>query len=245
MLFKKTSQFQVPEGKEFDRALAVGGGGGGCYGSNGGGGAGYVAASTIKVLPGSNYSVIVGEGGAGGIEKVHSGERGSASIFENLRGEGGFGGDGCSGGNGSSGGGGGNMKCSGGATADGGSVGWDGKTCSANRYCLGGKGIGPSMYVGLLSMFKKFIVSAGDGGAYGYGVPSGEETAGGGGGGVLINGKGVNGTDADRKLGFGPGGKGGIGYGAGGGAGGLSIPYGTGYNKGGNGAPGVVYIEWD
>ena len=232
MLFTNSSEFQVPAGKEYVRALVVGGGGGGSSFMNGGGGSGFVAADTVKVTPGTIYRVTVGEGGACNMN-------GSASAFATLKVDGAFRSSNF-GGNGGSGGGGCFYQCSGGATANGGSGGSDGKTCSNTSICAAGKGQG--LYADLLSIFTKTIVSEGEGGAYGYGLSSGKNTAGGGAGGVLINGNGPNGGDGDRHYRYGSGGKGGIGYGAGGGAGGFD---GRAVYNGGNGAPGVVYIEWD
>ena len=237
LLFTATSEFKVPGGKEYVRAIAVGGGGGGHGGNGGGGGSGKVDAGTIKVIPGSTYQVTVGAGGAGW-EQGRSDLAGSASSFLNLKGDGGWPSGAVIGGNGGSGGGGGGHgSCIGGATAQGGIGGSAGKTCTID---LGGTGQGS--YSNFLSMFTKSILTAGQGGEHGLEKSSGTAyISGGGAGGVLIDGKGPQGGDGSRKLGFGPGARGGIGYGAGGGGGGYD---GVNYS-GGNGASGMVYIEWD
>ena len=65
-MFTKSGEFQVPDGIEEVRAIAVGGGGGGAYHDDGGGGAGYVGAGILKVLPWTTYQVTVGGAGGGG-----------------------------------------------------------------------------------------------------------------------------------------------------------------------------------
>ena len=82
--------------------LIVGGGGGGgaAYdtGSAGGGGAGLVLADSVSVIPGSNYNIIVGDGGDGGVGNrlispaETNGANGSDSAFDTIIAYGGGGG---------------------------------------------------------------------------------------------------------------------------------------------------------
>ena len=234
-MFTTTSEFKVPEGRGVVRAMAVGGGGCGNGRNGGGGGSGKVRAAFVLVTPGSTVPVIVGAGG-----QSTSRSNGSVSSFLYLKADGGECGGFFVGGNGGSGGGAGGIGlCLGSATSQGGSGGSDGKTCTTYQ---GGKGQGS--YTPFFSWFKKSIMTAGEGGEPGLQTPPGSGAtyiAGGGAGGVLIEGKGPQGGDGVRKFEYGTGAKGGLGYGAGGGAGGAD--YYVNY-AGGNGAPGMVYLEW-
>ena len=240
-MFTESSEFKVPVGVEYLRALVVGGGGGGRSWVSGSGGSGYVKASTIKVIPETTYQVTVGTGGAGAAGGAKNyGVKGLDSSFSPITAEGGF-----PEGNGGSGSGGYSYDCSS-ATDEGGSGGSDGKLCNGNG-SPGGKGQGS--YLHLISIFNKSSVTAGAGGKCGICLNSngGKYITGGGGGGVLINGNGPNGGNGKLSSATAQGAKGGVGYGAGGGAGGWS---GTGGSEGtaqagGAGASGVVYLEWD
>ena len=89
-----------------------------------------------------------------------------------------------------------------------------------------------------LALFTEATITAGTGGTGGaYGGGSGG--GGGGGGGVIINGSSVNGGNGTLTGGGTQGGYGGAGYGGGGGGGGYSM------KAAGNGAAGVVYVEWE
>ena len=110
---------------------------------------------------------------------------------------------------------------------NGGSGGSSGLGCTY----VGGDGQG--LYASNLTMFTQKTISAGAGGAGGNSTCAG----GGGAGGILIDGVGSNAQDGAAIF----SGKGGLGYGAGGGAGGYEPDYRYG---GGNGANGLVYIEW-
>ena len=97
-----------------DVLLVGGGGGGGCYSGGGGGGGGFVYRQAFAVEPGL-YSVSVGRGGAGGVNRA-SGEDGTKSAAFGLTALGGGGGGyAASGRDGASGGGGGAMPCYNGA----------------------------------------------------------------------------------------------------------------------------------
>ena len=247
-MFTEDGDFTVPASVTSVRALAVGGGGGGCSSANGGGGSGYVAAETISVNPDSTYHVTVGKGGDGKDNNEFAAEGpitrnlASESSFLTLTGKAGEeayakGGEGGSGGGGGSGR---AFPCVGDKTAQGGSGGSDGSSCGRAR-----GGYGQGSYVNLLAIFTKSLITPGKGGMHGRADknPQQSNSAGGGAGGVLIDGKGPNGENGNRDYDYCVGGEGGQGYGAGGGAGGYSCKRGN--VKGGAGAPGVVYIEWD
>jgi len=229
-------QFVVPIGIRQLRVLAIGGGAGGANGHQGGGGSGYVAYGHLQVTPGQEITVTVGTGGPGGAQCYACNEivgvgPGSSSSF------GGFvsaaGGRPVWGVNlpGNDGGCGGGGSCNAGNTGGGGGTGGSaGGSCTFS----GGTGQG-SAFTNGFSLFVHNPISSGIGGI--GGVSS--HAAGGGGGGVLINGNGPSGQPGAQSF----SGRGGAGYGGGGGGGG--------YNNGdpmrwagGNGAPGVVYIEW-
>ena len=115
---------------------------------------------------------------------------------------------------------------------------------SANRGCYDwstnygeGSGQGSSYWTERLNLFKYTAITPGPGGNKG----TSSHQAGGGGGGIFLNGYGPKGADGAKSF----SGKGGQGYGGGGGAGGydkfeLEINW-----AGGDGADGLVFIEWD
>ena len=131
---------------------------------------------------------------------------------------------------------GGDGGCGGGGSCNGGNTGGSGGTGgAAGGSCSYSGGTGQnSAFTNGFALFVQNSMSAGIGGI--GGVSS--HAAGGGGGGVLINGNGPSGQPGAQSF----SGRGGSGYGGGGGGGG--------YNgdamrwAGGNGAPGVVYVEW-
>lgn len=112
----------------------------------------------------------------------------------------------------------------------GGSAGGSGLACTYQG------GIGQGSLVAALASFTVHTLTAGPGGAGGTSSHAG----GGGAGGVVLDGAGPSGSDGPQAF----SGKGGRGYGAGGGGGGFDAPTGTLRFAGGNGAPGVVHVEW-
>ena len=99
-------------------------------------------------------------------------------------------------------------------------------------------GLGQGDYTALLTLFTENILSACAGGAGGTG---GTHAGGGGAGGILIDGTGPVAGSANHSF----GGQGGCGYGAGGGAGGLDFNLDTTRYFGGDGAHGLVYVEFN
>lgn len=97
-----THTWQCPEGVDYILAfLASGGGGGqgGHYGGTttstkggggGGGESGHIIVVLIKVVPGSTYEIVIGEGGSGGAKasaaktQGESGARGGSTSFGNI-----------------------------------------------------------------------------------------------------------------------------------------------------------------
>ena len=134
---------------------------------------------------------------------------------------------------GGSGGSGGGGSCNGGTTPNpkGGTDGAGGDACNQPA------GTGQGSFAPHFSLIRYANFTAGAGGL--GGVTS--HSPGGGGGGVRYFGGGPNG--ADGAQGF--SGKGGQGYGGGGGAGGYESSFCTFRYSGGNGAYGLVYVEWD
>lgn len=232
--------FIVPADVSEINYLIVGGGGGGANGHQGGGGAGEVLIGTLSVSAGQSISYNVGAGGSGADSAVSSNviiglTGGGSSSFGIFTASGGgvVAGVNLGGHNGSSGGG---AACNGGSLGgNGGSGGSNGQACQFGSSMPIGTGQGD--YTALLALFSEDAVTAGSGGAGGTGTHAG----GGGAGGILINGIGPaagNGLAAFSALG-------GQGFGAGGGAGGLdgflnSIRYG-----GGDGASGLVYLQYN
>ncbi len=246
IIFEASDIFYVPIGVTSVNVLAIGGGGGGANGHQGGGGSGYFGLGTFAVSGGSSIAVTVGSGGNGAdscygcntITGLTSGTNSSFGGFLTVGGGLGVSGVNQSGNNGGSGGGGawnGGINSTGTAGGAGGSGGSNGE----NANYLGGLGQGD--YTSLLSLFVENTITAGAGGAGGQGGTGNEHwNPGGGAGGILINGAGPNG-DAGASI---YSGQGGFGYGAGGGAGGY---FGNGdpmRYAGGNGADGLVYLEF-
>ncbi len=235
-VFTSTGSFVVPNGATNVRVLAIGGGGGGANGHQGGGGSGYVQTATLAVTPGQTIPVTVGVGGLGATLQPNNNiiglTPGLASSFGSLltaNGGGAVSGVNARGGAGGSGGGG---SCNSGPLGgSGGAGGNNGNACSY----LGG--IGQGNYVPSLALFTANSITAGAGGAGGTSSHSG----GGGAGGILINNAGINAGDGSQTF----SGKGGKGYGAAGGAGGYEGSLGANRWAGGNGASGLVYVEWE
>jgi hypothetical protein len=238
--FTSSGTFIVPNGVTMVDVLVMGGGGGGANGHQGGGGAGYVGVGTYAVTPGDMIAIIVGFGGLGandcfGCNEIIGLTPGGASSFGTyLTASGGkvVTGINQGGQNGSSGGGG---SCNSGPLGGaGGSGGSDGQPC-----VFGGQpfGMGQGNYVPLLALFDENILTAGAGGAGGTGTHAG----GGGGGGILINGLGPSGGDGSAAFSA----RGGLGYGAGGGAGGYDGHLSPNRFAGGDGANGLVYLEFE
>jgi len=234
-LFSQSGTFVVPQGVGQVRVLCVGGGGGGGNGHSGGGGAGYVSTGTFTVNSGQSIAVTVGGGGTGAIEQNGSNtvagiSPGGSSSFGGLLSAGGGQVVTSSGSSANAGGSGGGGSCNAGTNGgNGGTGGSNGGSCSNS----GGQGQGN--YVPSLSLFIHSTVSAGAGGQGG----SSSHAGGGGGGGVLINANGPAGANGPKVW----SGKGGNGYGGGGGAGGYDSSTSI-REAGGNGASGVVYVEW-
>lgn len=235
-LFTSSGTFTVPSGVSSVRVLVVGGGGGGANGHQGGGGSGYVNVATISVTPGEAVPITVGAGGSGanecdGCNDINGNTPGEVSSFGSyLSANGGqtpttINGPG---GNGGSGGGG---SCNSGTNGgDGGTGGASGGSCDYN----GGSGQGD--YTADLATFTELAITAGAGGAGG----SSSHAAGGGGGGVFVDAAGPSAGDGPRSWSA----MGGHGYGAGGGGGGYDSSTSRMRERGGDGAPGVVYVEW-
>ena len=225
------------------RVLMVGGGSGGGSGNAGGGGSGHVQIAEIDIQTGSNFSLTIGRGGRGSTFKLNDSSQnalpgGQSSFGAYLKAEGGVGSNPfpCSF-TGTTGGSGGGAGCSGSCwSGNGGSGGSQGNN-SKTGVSLG-PGFGQGIFLSNLSYFKLNSISAGEGG---NGIVR-EFPGGGGGGGILINRNGPN-----AKQGQNDGAYGGKGYGAGGGAGWVnrssdgSQKY---YYAGGDGADGLIYIEW-
>lgn len=96
----ETTTWEAPPGVTSVEYLVVGGGGGGGNGydngGGGGGGGGMVLTGTLSVTPGTEYTVTVGAGGAGGadIRSNRNGVSGSNSVFASITSLGGGGGGG-------------------------------------------------------------------------------------------------------------------------------------------------------
>lgn len=235
-IFTSNGTFTVPAGVTQVRVLCVGGGGGGASGHQGGGGSGYVQTGTFNVSAGQTINVTVGTGGTGASAVNNDNtiigiSPGTASSFGNLLTANGgqvvtsVNGGGQHGGSG------------GGGSCNGGSPGGNGGTAGSNGgACNQPYGNGQGNYTASLSMFIRNSITAGAGGAGGQSSHSG----GGGGGGILINGTGPSGGDGPQSFSA----KGGAGYGGGGGAGGYNSSTSSFRYAGGNGANGVVYVEW-
>ena len=229
-VYVQSGDFEVPKGVSQVKVFAIGGGAGGGSGGQGGGGSGYWKCEVLSVNEKQVIQIRLGKGGAPG----HNGEN---TLFGNLLlAEGGYTANGTNGGNGGSGGGAGSplgLKNAG----NGGSQGRDGKDVETSKGGIGQK-----------DWFKQwqcnnFTINRFSNGYYGTGASRDPACAatggGGGGGGARING-------ANFQAGFGKmsicGGQGGVGFGAGGGAGGTLVNMTD--ADGGQGADGLVYIEY-
>lgn len=233
--FTSDTSFTVPAGVFAISALVVGGGGGAPNGHQGGGGSGNVAMASVAVTPGDVIAITVGAGGQGanlcvGCNTIVGNSAGGASSFgalaaaggETVIAQNGAAGDGGSGGGGS---------CNGGSVGgDGGTNGSDGGTCNQPE------GTGQGDFTPLLTPFTARILSAGTGGTGGGGSHAG----GGGGGGILIDATGPAAEDGAAAFSA----LGGDGFGAGGGAGGLDLSINGDRAAGGDGADGLVYLEF-
>jgi hypothetical protein len=236
--FTSSATFIVPAGVNSVRVLLIGGGGAGAGSHYRGGGSGFLNVNTVAVVPGASIPITVGAGGlsagcAG--NSCTGGNGGASSIGVLLQAAGGIGGGNSfvpGDGNGGSGGGGAGNSGFGGA---GGSAGSDG--VPGNTY-PGGVGQGTGVWTAYLAIITTSTATGGAGG-----IPStGTNQGGGGGGGILLNGSGPSGSNGGTNTTL-TGAFGGVGYGAGGGSGGFDS--GSGYAIGGNGAPGLVYVEWN
>lgn len=233
-------QFIVGAGITSVNVLAIGGGGGGANGHQGGGGAGFLSTGTFAVSPGDIIPITVGTGGTGALDAFGSNQivgltAGGTSSFGTLLSAAGGSivtGVNLGGHNGSSGGG---AACNGGSVGgNGGSGGSNGQSCqSGNSMPIG---LGQGDYTSLLSIFNEAVITAGFGGLGGTGSHAG----GGGAGGILINGGGPGAENGNAFFSA----QGGSGYGAGGGAGGLDFSVNNTRFGGGDGANGLVFLEF-
>jgi hypothetical protein len=242
--FNASGTFIAPTAVTSVRVLTIGGGGGGANGRWGGGGSGYISVGTFAITPMQNIAVTVGGGGTGAEQRLGDdnivgltpGQASSFGAFLTSLGGGVAASGGPAGNGGSGGGGSGNVVNGSNITpaGSGGSGGSDGQSARSAG------GVGQGSYLSSLSLFTENVLSAGAGGI--ASTFSGFSNGGGGAGGILINGVGPNAFNGSHLLSA----KGGAGYGAGGGAGGFddfaNIPT---RHAGGNGANGLVYVEWD
>lgn len=234
------TSFTVPSGVTSLNIAVIGGGGGGANGHQGGGGAGFLSVGTFSVLADTNYFVVVGAGGLGAATDPSGNNivgltAGGASSFGSLisaLGGGIVAGINQGGHNGSSGGG---AACNSGSLGGaGGSGGANGQACQAGNSMPTGTGQGS--YAAMLTGFSEAVLAAGAGGLGGTGSHAG----GGGGGGLLVDGSGPSAGNGAQSW----SGRGGQGYGAGGGAGGFDGSISIARWAGGNGARGMVYVEY-
>jgi len=259
-------QWKPPSGATSLHVLVVGGGGGGSaneiQGIGGpGGGSGKVVTEVLSITNSDPIAISVGEGGRGSSEFMQPGENGNASYLGNLTAQGGQGGilreggsaKGPGGNNGGGGSGGGSyapgfLPGAGGNGGTGGANGKDGQPATDPNPVFGTRGGSGTPFPEF--QFRRVIVSAGLGGNGGTTAGSGGAGCGGGGGGggggVLLNDSSGHAASGDTTLATypcaddrGEPGEGGAGYGAGGGG------SGNGYGSpGGDGANGIVYVEW-
>ena len=230
----------VPPGVHSVRVLVVGAGAGGSNGEGCGGSSGYVEVREVAVSPLDVISVTVGRGGVSGanifgqLKDINSlvqlSAPGQPSMFGALvRANGGQGS--------------GHGKCGSGGSGGGGGV-----TYCNERSCVGGTdgangnsaeksqniSLGQGPYSSLFKSLRLAAFTAGSGGSGGNLLRCG----GGGGGGVLMNGNGPTGGNGGCAFG-------GHGFGGGGAAGfTLGDPTNAAFVAGGNGADGLVYVEW-
>jgi hypothetical protein len=100
-IFTSTSSITMPPDVTKALVFLVGGGGGGGAGNNlngdgggGGGGGGGVVLSTYTVSSNGTYPITIGNGGSGGVNGISNGDgsAGTATIFNGISANGGFGG---------------------------------------------------------------------------------------------------------------------------------------------------------
>lgn len=226
-IFTSNGVFVPPPGVTRVRVLVVGGGGGGAGSHYVGGGSGHVRVGEFDVTGAVDVAVGMGGSGAdpGNDYSAENGQESSFGAFLTASGGEGSLAEAAGGGGGGSGGGG---AGNGGFGGNGGTAGSDGEDGETYEGGVGGN-------FDDLEGFTSAIVAPGAGGLAGMSSNSG----GGGGGGVLINWASPSGGNGAASF----SGRGGHGYGGGGGSGGYSDSDG-GYARGGNGANGVVYVEW-
>ena len=229
------------------RVLIVGGGGGGGSGAAGGGAAGFVRSEVFELKPNVVVKITVGKGGKGSTLKDNcsqdsqpGGRSFSVDTFTRMAEKttrvpviynwqgasgGSGGGEGC------------NYTSGYCGSGSGGSGGSNGNYASHGETF--GFGRGQGNYTKILKQFNQSSISAGAGGKGRLYAAAG----GGGAGGILIDGLGPSGGDGAQPAGS----QGGKGYGAGGGSGFIDLNkkyYFNTFLNGGDGADGVVYIEW-
>lgn len=226
-----TYSWTAPAGVTSVSVVCVGGGGGGGAGywaGGGGGGGGTGWKNSISVVPGQNYTVVVGAGGVSyAASEGQDGAAGGASYFINQSTVAGYGGAGGSWGVDD-----GNGNFPGGAggswTGNGGGYGGDGGTSSGDT-AGGGGGAGGYSGSGGQGGSSSNGSGGGGGGATNGGINSAEGAAASGGG-VGIAGQGTNGSGGSP----GGGGSGGAAGSSDGSAGGSSN-HGGNYGGGGGG----------
>ena len=240
-----TSTWTVPTGITTVCALLVAGGGGGKAAGAGGGAGGVVYNTNVIVVPNSTCSIVVGDGGSGGIGPSGSGVTGNNTIAFSLTALGGGAGTGCAGGSGAGGdsgvsggtgtqpsstsGGYGNNGGTGNGSAPyggggGGGAGGAGQSVPGTPAGNGGVGITFSLLnltqVGQLSAGNYYVGGGGGGGNTNGNTAGSGGLGGGGAGGSTTSQVGGNGT---ANTGGGGGAGGNSGTGAGGGKGGSGV----------------------
>lgn len=258
-IFTSSGSWTCPTGVTSVQALIVAGGGGGGFNGGGGGGAGgLVYNSSVTVVPGTVYTITVGNGGAGSSTSAATGSNGTNSSisgtgFSTITAIGGGGGNsrsfaGTIATGGSGGGGGGSQasasQAAGPGTASQGNAGGIGTTPDAGTSAAGGGGGG----AGAVGTAASSLTGGKGGNGLSYSI-SGIPViyAGGGGGGCTSPTAGTPGVGGDGGGGRGGAGSGTIfgyagqpgalntGSGGGGAGGGL---------QGGTGSSGIVIINW-
>ena len=243
--FLDSGSWTCPSGVTSVQALIVaGGGGGGPPGGGGGGAGGLLYDNSIPVVPGVTYSVVVGQGGDGGVYNSRPGGNGQNSSFANLTAVGG-------------GGAGGNSTI----PTNGGSGGGTSGNSSPSTVALGTYGQGNSGGSSVTS--SPYQTNGGGGGASGNGGLGNGSASGVGGAGLSYSISGTSTTYAGGGGGSGgsggsvPGASGGSGGGGLGGTGSTNNPTpglintggggggrGNGGDPGAHGGSGIVIIRW-
>ena len=203
-----TFSWTAPEGVTEVSVVAVGGCGGGVGGNaagSGAGGGGLGWRNRVSVVPGQNYTVVVGVGGALG---NNVGGNGGTSYFIDTNVVAGFGGIGGVANSTST-------RSGGGFTGDGGGSGGDGGTRRSNDSAGGGGGAGGYSGNGGRGGGGVSVSQAGAGGGGGGGGYAGSADTAGAGGGVGIFGQGADGAAGANSNTDGLGGQGGSGGGNG------------------------------